>query len=137
MINVNLSYLIFYVKDVAATADFYEKAFGLKRRVVDPGGGYIEMDSGMVKLAFVSEELAKEHNPSGFKPNRLERDPPGMELVLVTDKLEAMFEQAINAGAKEVKGPEKKPWGQSVAYIRDPNGIIVELAGATQTVINH
>jgi lactoylglutathione lyase len=33
----------------------------------------------------------------------------------------------MQAGATIVKEPEAKPWGQTAGYLRDINGIIVEL----------
>ena len=37
------------------------------------------------------------------------------------------YDTAVAAGAKSVSKPEKKPWGQTVAYVRDNNGFLVEL----------
>lgn len=37
------------------------------------------------------------------------------------------FEKAIAGGAKELKKTELKPWGQTVAYVNDPFGTIVEI----------
>lgn len=41
-----------------------------------------------------------------------------------------MFASAIEAGALAVAiaEPVTKPWGQTVAYVRDLNGLLVELA---------
>ena len=35
---------------------------------------------------------------------------------------------AVDAGANLYAEPVEKPWGQTVAYLRDPNGILIELA---------
>ena len=34
---------------------------------------------------------------------------------------------ALAAGATAVRPPTRKPWGQSVSYVRDPDGVLVEL----------
>jgi len=38
--------------------------------------------------------------------------------------------QAEAAGARKVADPVTKPWGQVVAYVRDLNGLLVELTTA-------
>ncbi len=43
--------------------------------------------------------------------------------------MEAAFEAAVNAGATKIAGPKVKPWGQTVAYVRDLDGVLVEIAG--------
>jgi lactoylglutathione lyase len=41
--------------------------------------------------------------------------------------VETAFKRAIAAGAIEVARPARKPWGQTVSYVRDPNGLLVEI----------
>jgi uncharacterized glyoxalase superfamily protein PhnB len=40
---------------------------------------------------------------------------------------EKAFEKAVSNGAKEIKNPEEKPWGQIVACVQDSFGTIVEI----------
>lgn len=42
--------------------------------------------------------------------------------------VEKAYKKAINEGAIPLVPPKEKPWGQTVAYVRDPNGILIELA---------
>lgn len=35
--------------------------------------------------------------------------------------------RALAAGATELRAPEAKPWGQTVSYVRCPDGTLVEL----------
>jgi lactoylglutathione lyase len=39
----------------------------------------------------------------------------------------AAHAKALAAGATELKGPLLKPWGQTVSYVRCPDGSVVEL----------
>lgn len=55
---MKLGYIIIYVTDVAATVDFYERAFGLARQFVHESGLYAEMATGSTSLAFSSESVA-------------------------------------------------------------------------------
>jgi lactoylglutathione lyase len=49
---------------------------------------------------------------------------------LETGKMAVM--QATEAGAALVRDAERKPWGQVVAYIRDLNGVLVELCSPVE-----
>ena len=46
----------------------------------------------------------------------------------MTEDVGAGFERAVEAGASAVSEPQKKPWGQEVAYVLDPDGILIEIA---------
>ena len=37
------------------------------------------------------------------------------------------YERATGHGAAPVLGPTAKPWGQTVSYVRDPDGFEIEL----------
>ena len=43
------------------------------------------------------------------------------------DDVPAAHARAVEAGARELAGPKQKPWGQTVSYVRDPNGVLIEL----------
>jgi catechol 2,3-dioxygenase-like lactoylglutathione lyase family enzyme len=53
---VKFGYTIIYVPDVLASVEFFEKAFGLRRRFVLESG-YREMDTGATALASATHEL--------------------------------------------------------------------------------
>ena len=53
--------------------------------------------------------------------------PFGIELGFTTDDVAALCGQAVNAGATILESPQTKPWGQTVAYIQDPNGFLLEI----------
>jgi catechol 2,3-dioxygenase-like lactoylglutathione lyase family enzyme len=123
---MRLGYVIAYVPDVAAAVEFYERAFGLARRFVDGGGLYAEMETGGTALAFAGEPMA-EKSGLPIRHNRPGDAPPGIEIALVTDDVPAAVERATAAGASLAKAAERKPWGQTVAYVRDLNGLLIEL----------
>lgn len=129
---MKLSYAIFYVPDVRATIAFYEMAFGLKRRFVE-GVDYGELETGATALGFASEALM-EKNGVRFRPCRPgEAASPAAEIAFVVDDPQSAFEQALASGATPIATPQRKPWGQTVAYLRDPNGFIVELCTPVAT----
>ncbi len=125
---MTFGYTILYVPDVAASVAFYERAFGLSSRFVHPSGDYAELDTGATALAFASDELGETNFPAGYRRTTPDAPPPAMEICLVTDDVAAAFDRAVVAGAVVLSKPSEKPWGQTVAYVRDADGVIVELA---------
>ena len=126
---VKLGYVILYVPVVNDAVEFYEKAFGLKRRFVHESGSYAEMETGDTALAFASEDLAATHGFQ-FSKTRSDSAPPSVEVALVTDNVQSVYKLALDAGAEGVKPPEQKPWGQIVSYVRDQNGYLVEICSS-------
>lgn len=124
---MKFGYTILYVKDVPRSVAFYEDAFGLGRRFVHEAGMYAEMDSGSTTLAFAANGLAKSNLPCGFEENRPSQPPAGFEIAFITDDVAAAYQRALAAGATAVTAPTAKPWGQIVAFVRDKDGIVVEL----------
>lgn len=123
---MKLGYTIIYVADVLATIDFYERAFGLKRRFVHESNLYAELDTGETVLAFAAESMA-EMNHITIRPNRKGGVAPGFEIALVTDDPRTAYEIAVGAGAEAVSPPVEKPWGQIVGYVRDIDGCLIEI----------
>jgi lactoylglutathione lyase len=127
--SVSLGYVVLYVKDVSASLTFYEQAFGLSRRFFndDNGKAYGELETGAARLAFYSFELAKTQLKQGFVAASPDKAPLGVEIAFVTPDVPALFARAVKAGATVVSEPEAKPWGQTVACLRDKDGHLVEL----------
>jgi lactoylglutathione lyase len=118
------------VKDVPKTVKFYGRAFGLSLKYMHPTQGYAELASGAVLLAFISEEFIETTNLLGtlkYQKNRREHDAGGSQLVFVSTNIADDYTRALRAGAVMLKSPELKPWGQTVGYLRDINGYMVEL----------
>lgn len=126
-----LGYVILYVRDVALTVSFYERAFGLSLRFMHESGKYAELETGSTALAF-SDELDVPL-VGQFALNRSDQRPPGAEVALVVDDVPAAYARALSGGATPVLAPALKPWGQTVSYVRDLNGVLVELCSAVST----
>lgn len=123
---MKLGYTIVYVKDPKRTVEFWTRAFGLAARPAD-FELYRELDTGGHTLAFVAQSWIKENLPGGFRAPQSDEAPPPFEVALVTDDVAGAQERAVKAGALHVMAPTKKPWGQTVAYVRDCDGTLVEL----------
>jgi lactoylglutathione lyase len=126
---ISLGYVILFVKDVPASLTFYEKAFGLSRRFFnnDNGKAYGELETGMARLAFASLELAREQLQQDIILASADKPPLGVEIALVTTDVPALYTRAVKAGATSVRAPATMPWGQTVGYLRDNAGHLVEL----------
>jgi lactoylglutathione lyase len=125
---LRFGYTILYVSDVAASLDFYERALGQRRRFVHETGQYAELETGATALGLAARELAAASVPGLYRPERRTGAQPTFEVCFVTDDVQGAFARAIGEGAEEVTAPQTKPWGQDVAYIRDPDGNLVEIA---------
>ncbi|MCL2075734.1 MAG: VOC family protein [Betaproteobacteria bacterium] len=121
---MKLGYTILYVEDVAKTLGFYEQAFGLKRKFLHESGDFGELDTGNTALAFSSRRLMKQ---LGKNPSPPDSEAPCFEIALVTDDVAVALKQAILAGARLVQDVEEMAWGQTTAYVADPDGYLVEI----------
>ncbi|MGL4464109.1 MAG: VOC family protein [Planctomycetia bacterium] len=122
---MKLGYVILYVADVEKTLAFYEAAFGFTRRFLSEND-YGELDTGATTLSFASVDLVRS-NGVDFNDPRPTHPAPPMEVAFTTDDVPAAVARATAAGATLTAAPKQKPWGQTVAYVRDPNGFLVEL----------
>jgi 4-hydroxyphenylpyruvate dioxygenase-like putative hemolysin len=50
-----------------------------------------------------------------------------MEIAFVTKDVQQAHQSAIKHGAVELAAPASKPWGQTVSYVRAPDGTLIEL----------
>ena len=128
---MKFGYTIIYTEDVTKSIEFFENAFGFTRRFIHESG-YGELDTGSTALAFATHELGKSNLPDGYiKAN--EKLPLGIEIAIVTDNVQEAFNKAIANGASDIKEPLSKPWGQIVAYVRSPDGVLIEICSPVKS----
>ncbi len=124
---MRFGYTIAYVADPGASLDFFERAFGLVRRFLHESGTYGELDTGATTLAFAQHGIARENLGQPYVAADASAQPLGLEIGLLADDVPAAVQRAVAAGAVLLKAPSTKPWGQTVAYVRAPDGTLVEL----------
>ncbi len=124
---MKLAYAIVYVEDVAASLAFFEAAFGLPRRFLHESGGYGEVETGATALAFAQHAVARANLGSDYVAAGTSTLPLGIEVGLACDDVPAAYQRALAAGGHGLREPATKPWGQVVAYVRCPDGTLVEL----------
>ena len=120
----------FIVPDVPSTVAFYHDAFGLDLHYMHPSQGYAELNSGAAMLAFLSEEFVAATSLLGaveYAPNRPDAPTLGAHVALWSDDIETDWQRALHAGATVASPLNAKPWGQVSGYLRDRDGIVIEL----------
>lgn len=125
----SLGYVIFYVRDVGTTLEFYERAFGLARRFFhdDQGMAYGELETGATRLAFASLKLGEANFGQALTAASRDATPLAAEIAFVADDVSGLYERAVQHGALAFAAPTRKPWGQTVAYVRDVDGHLIEI----------
>ncbi|MGZ3864992.1 MAG: VOC family protein [Bacteroidia bacterium] len=124
---IKFAYTILYVKDVKKTLAFYKKAFGFEKKFITPDNSYGELAVGETTLSFASIKLAQSNLKKGFTPSSVKGKPFGMEIGFTTTDVAGTVKTAVKAGAKLTEEPKTKPWGQTVAYVRDIDGFLIEI----------
>jgi len=85
---------------------------------------YGELDTGSTTLSFSSLKLMKE---LGKHPTRPNFKAPTFEIAFETDNVKKALLKALEAGASLVQDATDMPWGQTIAYVTDNNGFLVEI----------
>lgn len=129
---VKFGYTILYVEEVEKAIEFYENAFGFSRRFISPDNDYGELITGETTLSFASKNLANQNLKDGFIQSNLENKPFAIEIGFITEDVGELVQKATSFGAVLVTEPTKKPWGQVVAYVRDPEGFLIEICTPVQ-----
>ncbi len=128
---MKLGYTLFYVDDVKESMSFYAKAFGLEVGFLHESLEYGEMVTGETKLGFVNHTTAGSHGFS-YEKMSAKKKLPSFEIAFIAKNVKTAFEKAVKAGAEPVSEPKKKPWGQTVSYVKDCNGFLVEICSAME-----
>ncbi len=130
---MKFGYTILYVDDVEGTLAAWEDAFGLERSFLHESGVYAELQTGATSLSFAEREFGRSHFEDEAVRASFDGQPARFEIGLVTEDVTTAFERATGAGMRAVVDPVLKPWGQTVAWVQDANGLLVELASPTDS----
>lgn len=108
------------VDDAKAATAFYVKAFGAKEKERDIGPGGKIWHVGL-KIGDSMVMLMDEFPEMGAKSARTLGDSPASIWLYVKD-VDAVFKQAVRAGATAVMKPADQFWGDRSGLIEDPFG---------------
>lgn len=122
-------YVILIVEDMDRTLRFYTEVLGLC--LGHRSGDYAQLDTGATRLGFYTREaMAK---TLGLSLNLPTQYAPGFEIGFKVADVDRAFQELVTRGALPVTPPITRPWGQRTAYIRDPDGHLIELAQDLRT----
>jgi len=122
-------YTILYVHNVETTLAFFNAAFGFQTAFMHESKDYGELDTGETKLAFSSIALMQQ---LGKSPATKPVINPVFEIAFETGDVAGALDKALKAGAELVQEVQEMPWGQTTAYVRLPEGILIEICTAVQ-----
>lgn len=125
---MKLGYTILYVDDVPATLAAWCDAFGLTVAFTHEDGMYGELATGETTLAFAETEFGRSHFEDAATRAMFDGAPRRFEIGLVTEDVQAAYARATGSGMRAVRSPSEQPWGQTVCWVGDTNGILIELA---------
>lgn len=116
-------YVVLIVEDLDRALSFYTDVLGLQ--LGHRSGDYAQLKTGATRLAFYTREaMAK---TLGFSLKPPSDGTPGFEIGFKVEDLDAAFLEIVQKGARAAVHPTTRPWGQRTAYVRDPDGHLIEL----------
>lgn len=117
-------YVVLVVEDVDRSVRFYCDLLGLP--LAHRSGPFAQLATGVTRVALY--ERAAMATTLGRDLLPASADAPGFELGFKVDDCDAAYDELVIAGATRDTPPTDRPWGQRTAYVRDPDGHLVELA---------
>ena len=90
---MKFGYTLLYVEEVEKTVEFYESAFGLKRRFLHEAG-YAEMETGDTTLGFVAQSVVESNGVEYTKADP-KKPAPAVEIAFVTEDVTVAYENNI------------------------------------------
>jgi lactoylglutathione lyase len=118
-----LDYTVLLVQDLERSLAFY---VDLLRLPLDHRSGpYAQLRTGSTRLALFEREAMGRTLGRRLRPP--DADAPGFEIGFKVADVDAVFAELTAAGAAVEMPPTDRPWGQRTAYLRDPDGHLIEL----------
>ena len=124
--NPKISFVTLGVADLARARRFYVDGLGLAvRQPENDGVVFLDMGTMVLGLWGIEDLKADAGYPSaaeGFRGMSIAHNVPSKE------EVDAVIQQAVDAGATLVKPGHDAPWGGYTGYFADPDGHLWEVA---------
>lgn len=120
-----ISLITLGVSDLDRSVEFYEKGLGFPRMESPPSVAFFTLNGtwlGLYGRQALAEDAGVEPAPSGFSGITLAHNLPSEA------EVDDAMEEAVRAGARLVKQPQKVFWGGYSGYFADPDNYLWELA---------
>jgi hypothetical protein len=123
--NPRISMITLGVRDLAAAIEFYEQGLGFPRMASPPEVAFFTLNGtwlGLYGYEALAEDVGVPADGSGFRGFSLAHN------VASEAEVDAVMALAVDAGATQVKPPQKVFWGGYSGYFKDPDGHLWEVA---------
>ena len=120
-----ISMITLGVRDLAAATNFYEKGLGFPRMDSPPEVAFFTLNGtwlGLYGREALAEDAQVTAEGSGFEGFSLAHNVPSEY------EVDEVVAQAVAAGARLVKKPQKVAWGGYSGYFKDLDGHLWEVA---------
>ena len=120
---VRLDYTVLIVADLDRSLDFYIDILGIP--LGHRSGGYAQLRTGPTRLSlYTRDAMAQTLGEAIGEPDRR---APGFEIGFIVEDVDATYADFLARGAEGAVSPTDRDWGQRTAYLRDPDGHLVEI----------
>lgn len=121
----HLGYVVLFVENLERSLAFYTQRLGLPVR--HRAEGYVELAVEGPKFGLLERwrlpALVGEAE-SGTPPSGTHES----EVAFLVDNIDEVYARLCALGVAFLRAPEDRPWGQRTAYLKDPDGYLIELA---------
>lgn len=118
-----LDYVVLVVADLDRSLAFYTGTLGLPLQY--RAEKYAQIHAGTTRLSLYTRDAMQETLGAELAP--ASPSAPAFELGFKVRDCDAAFAELVAAGAPAATRPTTRPWGQRTAYVRDPDGNLIEL----------
>lgn len=118
-----LDYVVLIVADLERALGFYRDTLGIALR--HRAERFAQLETGATRLGLFTREAMAETLDMDIEPPATRA--PAFELGFKLDAIDEAWDTLMAAGAEAVTAPRDRPWGQRTAYVRDPDGNLIEL----------
>ena len=108
------------VNDLPTSQSFYQNKLGLSVKSTDTG--FVEFELGETPLAIFEKKYA-----TAMFPKKYMTSPGGVVIALRVEDIIKTCKELTSKGITIFEGPKSTSWGQTVAYLHDPDDNIIEL----------
>jgi len=120
-----MSMITLGVEDLARSIQFYEQGLGFPRHGENEDVAFFSLNGtwlGLYGRTALAEDAGVSADGSGFNSFTIAHN------VSSAKEVDTIIRQALSAGAKLVKQPQKVFWGGYSGYFQDPDGHLWEIA---------
>jgi lactoylglutathione lyase len=117
-----ISAITLFTDDLAASRDWYARAFGLAEHYADDDSVVFLFEGTMINLLKTSEASEL------IEPAAVGGSDAGAQFTVEVEDVDAAVAALAAAGIEVLNGPIDRPWGVRTAAVADPSGHVWEFA---------